>query len=105
MDLDRRALQRSGQSGKSRVAVLLSFNNGTVTCWDGEPSITDLSRGEYGSRVALKRVVDLLEEYEVPASFFIPALSLKTSPQMAEEIKRLPRHELVVNVQVELPVE
>jgi peptidoglycan/xylan/chitin deacetylase (PgdA/CDA1 family) len=83
----------------SRVAVLLSFDvdNETVAWWDGEPAITDLSRGEYGSRVALKRVVDLLEEYEVPASFFIPALSLKTSPQMAEEIKRLPRHEFAVH--------
>lgn len=83
----------------SRVAVLLSFDvdNETVAWWDGEPSITDLSRGEYGSRVALKRVVDLLEEYSVPASFFIPALSLKTSPQMAEEIKRLPRHEFAVH--------
>ena len=83
----------------NKVAVLLSFDvdNETVAWWDGEPLITDLSRGEYGSRVALKRVVDLLEEYEVPASFFIPALSLKLAPQMAQEIKRLPRHEFAVH--------
>ncbi|MEQ9297800.1 MAG: polysaccharide deacetylase [Cyclobacteriaceae bacterium] len=82
-----------------KVAVLLSFDvdNETVAWWDGEPTATDLSRGEYGSRVALKRVVDLLESKDVPASFFIPALSLKTSPQMADEIKRLPRHEFAVH--------
>ena len=83
----------------NKVAVLLSFDvdNETVAWWDGEPSATDLSRGEYGSRVALKRVVDLLDKEEGPASFFIPALSLKLAPQMADEIKRLPRHEFAVH--------
>lgn len=83
----------------AKVAVLLSFDvdNETVAWWDGEPTISDLSRGEYGSRVALRRVVDLLEKYELPASFFIPALSLHLAPQMADEIKRLPRHEFAVH--------
>ncbi|MEQ9414683.1 MAG: polysaccharide deacetylase [Cyclobacteriaceae bacterium] len=83
----------------TKVAVLLSFDvdNETVAWWDGEPTISDLSRGEYGSRVALRRVVDLLEKHEVPASFFIPALSLHLAPQMADEIKRLSRHEFAVH--------
>lgn len=83
----------------AKVAVLLSFDvdNETVAWWDGEPTISDLSRGEYGSRVALRRVVNLLEKYDVPASFFIPALSLHLAPQMANEIKRLPRHEFAVH--------
>lgn len=83
----------------AKVAVLLSFDvdNETVAWWDGEPTISDLSRGEYGSRVALRRVVDLLVKYDVPASFFIPALSLHLAPQMADEIKRLPRHEFAVH--------
>ena len=89
---------RSWPNG-TRVAVLLSFDvdNETVAWWDGEPTISDLSRGEYGSRVALRRVIDLLEKYDVPASFFIPALSLHLAPQMADEIKRLPRHEFAVH--------
>lgn len=83
----------------ARVAVLLSFDvdNETVAWWEGEPSISDLSRGEYGSRVALKRVVNLLLEKNAAASFFIPALSLHLAPQMAAEIKRLPRHEFAVH--------
>lgn len=83
----------------AKVAVLLSFDvdNETIAWWDGEPTISDLSRGEYGSRVALKRIIDLLEQNDIPASFFIPALSLHLAPQMAEEIKRLPRHEFAVH--------
>ena len=83
----------------SKVAVLLSFDvdNETVAWWEGEPPISDLSRGEYGSRVALKRIINLLEKYKVPASFFVPALSLHLAPQMAAEIKRLPRHEFAVH--------
>lgn len=83
----------------AKVAVLLSFDvdNETIAWWDGEPTISDLSRGEYGSRVALRRVINLLEENELPASFFIPALSLHLAPQMADEIKRLPRHEFAVH--------
>ena len=83
----------------AKVAVLLSFDvdNETIAWWEGEPTISELSRGEYGSRVALKRIVNLLEKQNVPASFFIPALSLHLSPQMADEIKRLPRHEFAVH--------
>lgn len=83
----------------AKIAVLLSFDvdNETVAWWDGEPTISDLSRGEYGSRVALRRVVNLLEKYDVPASFFIPALSLHLAPEMTTEIKRLPRHEFAVH--------
>ncbi len=83
----------------AKVAVLLSFDvdNETIAWWEGEPTISDLSRGEYGSRVALKRIVDLLIAESVPASFFIPALSLHLAPQMAAEIKQLPRHEFAVH--------
>ncbi len=82
-----------------KVAVLFSFDvdNETVAWWEGEPTISELSRGEYGSRVALRRVVDVLLKHDVPASFFIPALSLHLAPKMADEIKRLPRHEFAVH--------
>jgi peptidoglycan/xylan/chitin deacetylase (PgdA/CDA1 family) len=38
-----------------------------------------------------------LEKHSLPASFFIPALSLHIAPQMADEIKRLPHHEFAVH--------
>ena len=94
-----RDLTPSSWPEDAQVAVMLSFDvdNETVAWWDGEPTIMDLSRGEYGSRVALKRVVELMLKHNVAASFFIPALSLHLAPEMADEIKRMPRHEFAVH--------
>ncbi|MBI4539724.1 MAG: polysaccharide deacetylase, partial [Gemmatimonadetes bacterium] len=63
----------------------------------GEPTVGELSRGEYGARVGLQRVVDLLDRYGIPASFFIPAVSLELNPGIADVIKRSGRHELAVH--------
>ncbi|MDH5804767.1 MAG: polysaccharide deacetylase, partial [Gemmatimonadota bacterium] len=45
----------------------------------------------------LDRVVDVLDKYEIPASFFIPAVSLQIRPSMAEVIQRSGRHEIAVH--------
>ncbi len=94
-----RSLQPEAWPGGTRVAVLLSFDvdNETISLRFGEPTIGALSQGEYGARVGLGRVVDLLDRYEIPASFFIPAVSLQLHPEMAEVIKRPGRHEFGVH--------
>ncbi len=94
-----RSLQPETWPGGARVAVLLSFDvdNETISLRFGEPTIGALSQGEYGARVGLGRVVDLLDRYEIPASFFIPAVSLQLHPEMAEVIKRSGRHEFGVH--------
>ncbi len=94
-----RSLQPEAWPGGARVAVLLSFDvdNETISLRFGEPTIGALSQGEYGARVGLGRVVDLLDRYEIPASFFIPAVSLQLHPEMAEVIKRSGRHEFGVH--------
>ncbi|HZD66128.1 MAG TPA: polysaccharide deacetylase [Acidimicrobiales bacterium] len=43
-----------------------------------------MSQGEYGSRVGARGVLDLLERHQVPASFFVPAVSALLHP---EEVK------------------
>ena len=56
----------------ARVAVLLSFDvdNETIEgLRSGSISVGPLSNGEYGSRVALPRIVDLLDQEGIPASF------------------------------------
>jgi peptidoglycan/xylan/chitin deacetylase (PgdA/CDA1 family) len=94
-----RSLQPDGWPNGGRVAVLLSFDvdNETIALRYGEPTIGALSQGEYGARVALGRVVDLLDRHEIPASFFIPSMSLKLNPDMADVIKRSGRHEFAVH--------
>ena len=86
--------------GGARVAVLLSFDvdNETVQgLRDGTVSIGPLSQGEYGHRVALPRVLDLLDRESVPASFFFPAWSLKLAPQQASMVQASGMHEIAVH--------
>ena len=85
-----RSLQPRQWPDGNRVAVLLSFDvdNETLALRTGDPGIGQLSQGEYGSRVALGRVLALLETHRIPASFFIPAVSLMLKPEMADAIRR-----------------
>ncbi len=94
-----RSLQPKQWPGGARVAVLLSFDvdNESVSLRFAEPTIGALSQGEYGARVALPRVVKLLDGHQIPASFFIPAVSLMLHPEMADVIKASGRHEFGVH--------
>ena len=60
----------------ARVCVALSFDpdHETSTLRDGSVSPGRLSQGEYGSRVAVPRILDLLERHHLRASFFVPAV-------------------------------
>jgi peptidoglycan/xylan/chitin deacetylase (PgdA/CDA1 family) len=98
-----RNLQPASWPNGARVAVLLSFDvdNETPTFAGSQDprsaSIGNLSRGEYGARVGLQRVLDALDKHRIPASFFIPAMSLELHPEMTAAIKRAGRHEFAVH--------
>ena len=95
-----RDLNPSEWPGGARVAVLLSFDvdNETVQgLRDGTVSVGPLSQGEYGHRVALPRVLRLLQEENVPATFFFPAWSLKLAPEQADMIQAAQMHEIAVH--------
>ena len=95
-----RSLQPDSWPGGARVAVLLSFdvdNDTIAVARSAEPSIGAMSQGEYGARVGLRRVVDLLDRHEIPASFFIPAVSLVLRPDMVGVIQASGRHEFGVH--------
>ncbi|MGC7096194.1 polysaccharide deacetylase family protein [Amycolatopsis lurida] len=68
--------------GGARVAVAISFDadHETISLRNGETSPGLLARGEYGSRVATPRILRLLREHGVPASFFVPAVSALLHP-------------------------
>jgi peptidoglycan/xylan/chitin deacetylase (PgdA/CDA1 family) len=84
----------------SRVAVLLSFDVDTET-WElmngGRPSLSDLSQGEYAARVGIQRILGLLTENRVPASFFVPAVSAMLHPDLIETILLAEGHEIGVH--------
>ncbi|MDQ8172423.1 MAG: polysaccharide deacetylase [Gemmatimonadota bacterium] len=94
-----RSLRPTTWPGGARVAVLLSFDvdNETVALRFGEPTAGSLSQGQYGARQGLGRVLRLLDAQQIPASFFIPSVSLALTPDMATQIKRSGRHEFAVH--------
>jgi len=94
-----RSLQPATWPNGARVAVLLSFDvdNETIALRFGEPNAGTLSQGQYGSRQGLRRVVELLDRNRIPASFFIPSVSLQIAPDMATLIKKSGRHEFGVH--------
>jgi peptidoglycan-N-acetylglucosamine deacetylase len=63
--------------GGARVVVALSFDfdSETNALRDGQDSPGEHSRGEYAARVAVPRILALLERHSVPASFFVPAVT------------------------------
>lgn len=94
-----RDLNPESWPGGARVAVLLSFDVDNETIWlrNNDTNVGGLSQGEYGSRVALGRILKLLDANEIPASFFGPAVSFSLAPQMIEMIQAAGRHEIGVH--------
>lgn len=95
-----RDLNPASWPGGARVAVLLSFDvdNETVQgLRDGTVSVGPLSQGEYSHRVALPRILRLLSDEGVPATFFFPAWSLKIAPEQASLVDEPGMHEIAVH--------
>lgn len=95
-----RDLQPAQWPNGARVAVLLSFDvdNETVTGLRyGDATVGSLSQGQYGARRALPRVVDLLDREGIPASFFVPAVSLVIDPSQIGVIQAAGHHEFAVH--------
>jgi len=83
----------------ARVAVGLSFDfdNETPSLRDGQISPGLMAQGEYGARAGLPRVLKLLDQYQIPATFFIPAISAKLHPQGVKDILSRGRHEIGIH--------
>jgi peptidoglycan/xylan/chitin deacetylase (PgdA/CDA1 family) len=85
--------------GKARVAVCLSFDvdNESYLLARGETSPTTLSAADFGAETGLPRILQLLDRHQVPASFFIPAVSAVLHPEMIPAILKSGRHEIGVH--------
>lgn len=81
----------------ARVAVGLSFDVDTELVWltgaETESPAT-MSRGQYGARTGLDRVLSLLRDYGIPATFFVPAMTMELHPEVVTLIQADGRHEL-----------
>ncbi|MGR8921337.1 MAG: polysaccharide deacetylase family protein [Gammaproteobacteria bacterium] len=80
-----------------RVAVSFSFDVDTEPVWIGfqeQSSPSYMSRGEYGVRAGMPRIMALLEKHDIPASFFIPAMTMELHPEVVPMIQANPRNEI-----------
>ena len=67
----------------ARCAVGLSFDSDHETneLRDGGASLARLCWGDYGSRVGVERIRDVLNRYQVRATFFVPGVSALLHPE------------------------
>ncbi|UCE42510.1 MAG: polysaccharide deacetylase [Candidatus Aminicenantes bacterium] len=80
----------------ARVAVALSFDFDAETnaLRDLNLSPGTFSQGEYAARVAVPRILDLLDKYDIPASFFVPAVSALLHKEQIQAILSKKKHEI-----------
>lgn len=79
--------------GKKRIAVMLAFDLDAETMWttrgDGNADhITNLSRGTYGPKQGVPRILKMLDTWGVRATFFIPGVIAERYPAVVREISR-----------------
>jgi peptidoglycan/xylan/chitin deacetylase (PgdA/CDA1 family) len=62
------------------VALSFDSDHDTNELRDGGVSIGRLSWGQYGTRVGVPRILEILRREAIPASFFVPAVAAKLYP-------------------------
>jgi peptidoglycan/xylan/chitin deacetylase (PgdA/CDA1 family) len=68
--------------------ICLSFDFDAMSVWFSYPNTTQamLYRGEYGARVGVPRVLELLERHGLRATFFVPGHTVESFPRETESI-------------------
>ena len=71
-----------------RSTVCLSFDFDAMSVWFGYERTTPamLARGEYGARVGVPRLLDLLSGHGIRATFFVPGHTVESFPAEVEAI-------------------
>lgn len=81
----------------AKVAVSLSFDIDTEPVWVGFQEVRTpsyMSRGEYGARTGHPRVLKLLAKHDIPATFFIPAMTMELHPEVVPGLLKHPEYEI-----------
>lgn len=74
----------------TRATVCLTVDFDAVSSWihsfgEGD-SPTNLSRGVFGADVGAPRLLDLLDRYDLPTTWFVPGHTVESFPQVVEEV-------------------
>lgn len=79
--------------GSTQSAVMLTFDlDGVSAILNRDPDVVNhasvMSRHEFGLRVGASRILDLLDKYEIQATFFIPGYTAERNEAIVKEIAR-----------------
>jgi peptidoglycan/xylan/chitin deacetylase (PgdA/CDA1 family) len=79
--------------GDTQLVTMLTFDVDGVSSWlNRNPGFKDhpslMSMAEYGPSVAVPRILDLLDDQSIKASFFVPGYVAETHVGLVEEIVR-----------------
>ncbi len=93
-----RSLRPASWPGGARCAVALSFDSDHETneLREGGDSPGKLSQGQYGNRQGVPRIVEILTRHDVPASFFVPAVTALLYPDEQKNLAAL-GHEIGIH--------
>ena len=76
-----------------RIAILMAFDVDAECLWtqigDGNRDhITNLSRGAYGPKTGVPRILSMLDAHAIKATFYVPAWVAEQHPETIREIHR-----------------
>ena len=98
MRAGRKLTPKSWPNG-AKVAVCLSWDmdNETFEIAAGNSAPVLLSQGEYGFTEGMGRILALYDKYKIPGAFYIPAVTGVLYPEMIQEFKKRPQHEIGIH--------
>lgn len=95
----RRLTPKTWRNG-AKVAVCLSFdidNESPLLARELAPLPTPMSETEYGAVEGMPRILAMLDREQLPASFYLPAVSAMLAPGMVPSILKSGRHEIALH--------
>jgi peptidoglycan/xylan/chitin deacetylase (PgdA/CDA1 family) len=89
--------QRWPRGARMAVGLSFDFDNETVSLRDGQTSPALMAQGEYGARAGLPRILAMLDQFQIPATFFVPAISAKLHPDSIKDILAKGKNEIGIH--------
>ena len=83
-----RPLRPKSWKNGARCAFAISFDSDHETneLREGGKSIGRMAWGQYGNRVGVPRILRLLKKYDVPATFYVPAVAALIHPDEQRQV-------------------
>ena len=85
----------------AKVAVCVSFDvdneSPALARGNTNPDLSAMSDTEFGAREGLPRILRILDERGIPASFYIPAVSNILAPEIVKQIQKSGHHEIALH--------